>query len=242
MALGPSASLREKSFKAAADALYLTPSAVSHRIRDLEKHRGLKVFLRKTRAIELTATGRALLDDVEPLLISLDAAVDRATLRSTRRRLRVSAPPFFASELLIPSLASFYGLQPRVDLEVTGSQARQTEHHAPADVSIIISATPPEGVVATRLFAPRAELWTKWFAATGLPNGSGRGVIEVDLSPAAVKAAERGLGIALVPTFVCERICAAGACSGSRNRRSSPGMPTTWCAARKTAPGPRCGR
>ena len=232
-----SVAAREKSFKAAADALYLTPSAVSHRIRDLEKHLGLKVFLRKTRAIELTDAGRALLDDVEPLLTSLDAAVDRATLRSRRRTLRVSAPPFFASELLIPSLASFYGLQPRVDLEVTGTQARPTEHHAPADVSVIISATPPEGVIATRLFAPRfvaataralagvakeqgrrvferqrrivyaprADLWTKWFAATGLPNGSGRGLIEVDLLPAAVTAAERGLGIALVPTFVCER-------------------------------------
>lgn len=232
-----SVAAREKSFKAAADSLYLTPSAVSHRIRDLEKHLGLKVFLRKTRAIELTDAGRALLEDIEPLLTSLDAAVDRATTRATRRQLRVSAPPFFASELLIPSLASFYGLQPRIDLEVTGTHARPTEHHAPADVSIIISATPPEGVVATRLFAPRfvavtaraladvakeqgrrvferqrrivyaprADLWTKWFAATGLPNGSGRGVIEVDLLPAAVTAAERGLGIALVPTFVCER-------------------------------------
>ena len=232
-----SAAARQLSFKAAADALFLTPSAVSHRIRDLEKHLGQRVFVRKTRAIELTDAGRALLEDIEPLLASLDAAVDRATTRTTRRALRVAAPPFFASELLIPSLWSFYGLQPRIDLKVTGTDGRTGEHHAPADVSVVISATPPEGVVATRLFAPRfvaataralagvakeqgrrvferqrrivygprAELWTRWFAATGMPGGSGRGVIEVDLLPAAVTAAERGLGIAMVPTFVCER-------------------------------------
>ena len=104
-------------------------------------------------------------------------------------------------------------------------------------MSIVISAAPPEGLVATRLLpprfvaatarvlapvakeqgrrlferqrrivhAPRAQLWTRWFEAMGLPAGTSRGVIAVDQLPAAVAAAERGLGIALVPTFVCER-------------------------------------
>ena len=232
-----SVAARQLSFKAAADSLYLTPSAVSHRIRELEKHLGQRVFVRKTRAVELTDAGRALLADVDPLLASLDAAVDRATTRTSRITLRIAAPPFFASELLIPSLQSFYGLQPRVDLEVIGIEARPTEHRASADMSIVISAAPPEELVATRLFAPRfvaataralapvakeqgrrlferqrrivyaprAQLWTRWFEATGLPAGTSRGVIAVDQLPAAVAAAERGLGIALVPTFVCER-------------------------------------
>lgn len=232
-----SVAARELSFKAAANVLHLTPSAVSHRIRDLEKHLGQRVFVRKTRAIELTDAGRALLADVAPLLAALDAALTRATTRATRRTLRVAAPPFFASELLIPSLASFYGLQPRIDLEVSATDARVGEHRATADVSIVIGTTPPEGLVATRLFAPRfvaatsrslapvareqgrrlferqrcivfaprAPLWTRWFEATGFAGATGRGVIEVDQLPAAVIAAERGLGIALVPTFVCER-------------------------------------
>lgn len=49
-----SVAARQLSFKAAADALYVTPSAVSHRIRDLEKHLGQRLFVRKIRAIELT--------------------------------------------------------------------------------------------------------------------------------------------------------------------------------------------
>jgi LysR family glycine cleavage system transcriptional activator len=228
---------RQLSFKAAADALFVTPSAISHRIRDLEKHLGQPVFIRKTRAVELTDAGRALLEEIEPLLSGLDAAVDRAAKRARRRVLRVAAPPFLVTDLLIPSLRSFFGMQPRIDLEIVTSASRTTEHAATVDVSILIAAAPPAGQVATRLFSPRfvaatarpvamvarelgsrvfekqrriiyrhrAPLWTQWFATTGFPPARGASTLHVDTLPAAISAAELGLGIALVPTFVCER-------------------------------------
>jgi LysR family glycine cleavage system transcriptional activator len=231
-----SVAARQLSFKAAADALFVTPSAISHRIRDLEGHLGQRVFVRKTRAVELTEAGRALLSEIEPLLAGLDAALDHAASRARRRVLRVAAPPFLASDLLVPSLRSFYGLQPRTDVEVMTS-ARLGEHPAQADVSIVIAAAPPAGHVATRLFSPRfvaatappvalvarelgarvfekhrrivyrhrAELWTRWFATTGYPGARSATVLNVDSLPVAISAAEQGLGIALVPTFVCER-------------------------------------
>lgn len=232
-----SVAARQLSFKAAADALFVTPSAISHRIRDLEKHLGQRVFIRKTRAVELTDAGRALLEEIEPLLSGLDAAVDRAAKRARRRTLRVAAPPFLVTDLLIPSLRSFYGLQPRVDVEISSPSARLSEHPAQADVSVVIAAEAPVDCVATRLFSPRfvaatsrplalvarelgarvfekqrrivyrhrAELWSRWFATTGMPAARSGSVIHVDTLPAAVSAAERGLGVALVPTFVCER-------------------------------------
>ena len=232
-----SVAARLLSFKAAADALFLTPSAVSHRIADLEKHLGQRVFVRKTRSIDLTDTGRALLAEVEPLLASLDAVVERATRRAVRRVLRVVAPPFFATELLLPSLASLYGLQRRLDLKLSIANPHPAEHTSAADVSIIISREPPVGLAATRLFAPRfvaatasplalvakeqgrrvferqrrivcrprEALWAQWFEMTGYAVGGSRGLLELDQLPAAVNAADRGLGIALVPTFVCER-------------------------------------
>ncbi len=232
-----SVAARQLSFKAAADALFVTPSAISHRIRDLEKHLGQRVFIRKTRAVELTDAGRALLDEVEPLLAGLDAAVDRAGKRARRRTLRVAAPPFLVNDLLVPSLHSFYGMQPRTDVELVTTAARPTEHVAAVDVSIVIAAAPPAGQVATRLFSPRfvaatsrpvalvarelgsrvfekqrrivyrhrAELWTRWFSTTGFPLARGATTLHVDTLPAAISAAEQGLGVALVPTFVCER-------------------------------------
>jgi len=228
---------RQLSFKAAADALFVTPSAISHRIRDLERHLGQRVFIRKTRAVELTDAGRALLEEVEPLLNGLDAAVDRAAKRARRRVLRVAAPPFVVTDLLIPSLRSFYGLQPRIELEITTSAAREAGHAAQVDVAILAATAPPAGQVATRLFSPRfvaatsrpvalvarelgprvfekqrriiyrhrAELWTRWFATTGFPLARAATTLHVDTLPAAIAAAEQGLGIALVPTLVCER-------------------------------------
>jgi LysR family glycine cleavage system transcriptional activator len=237
-----SVAARQLSFKAAADALFLTPSAVSHRIRDLEGHLGQRLFVRKTRAIELTDAGRALLADVEPLLASLDAAVERATRRATRRLLRIAAPPFLSAELLIPGLPSLYGMQPRLDVQILSSDPHPTEHMAAADASIIIASAPPDGLTSTLLFAPRfvaatarplalvareegrrlferqrrivwntrSDLWASWFAATGYAQGGARGVLEVDQLPGVISAAERGLGIAMVPTFVCERRLRAG--------------------------------
>src|SRR5260370_27428400 len=54
------AAVRLNSFKAAAEALHLTPSAVSHRIRNLEKTIGGPLFTRKHRAVHITPAGRAL--------------------------------------------------------------------------------------------------------------------------------------------------------------------------------------
>jgi LysR family glycine cleavage system transcriptional activator len=232
-----SVAARALSFKAAAEALFVTPSAISHRIRDLERHLGQHVFVRKTRAVELTDAGRALLGEVEPLLAGLDAAIERAARRPRRRVLQVAVPPFLATELLIPALRSFYGMQPRIDLVISTNASRLSEHRAGADVSIVIAAAPPADLVATRLFSPRfvaatarpvalvarelgarvfekqrrivyrdrAELWTRWFATTGIAAARGASTLEVDTLPAAIAAAELGVGIALVPTFVVDR-------------------------------------
>jgi LysR family glycine cleavage system transcriptional activator len=66
---------RHLSFKFAAHELCLTPSAVSHQMRQLEMQLGTRLFVRRTRAIELTASGRRLLSAVEPLLEGLDRAL-----------------------------------------------------------------------------------------------------------------------------------------------------------------------
>ncbi len=227
---------RHLSFKAAADVLFLTPSAVSHRIKDLERDLEAPLFVRRTRAVELTATGRRLLEEIEPILGALDQAVNRVSERSARRSLRVTVPPFFASEMFIPRLSSFYGLAPRVDLHLRSDESHPTEHAGGADVSILISDREPRGVIAHRLFAPRlvaatsraralvarelgpklfqtqvlivhkdrATAWAQWAANSGFADAAPRRVIELDSMLAVARAAEQGLGIALLPTPLCE--------------------------------------
>src|SRR5574343_603251 len=83
------AAARLGSFQAAADTLHLTPSAISHRIRQLETHLGQDLFERRHRAIVLTAAGRRYLAVVRDALLRLDEA--SAVLRAPRReRLRIS--------------------------------------------------------------------------------------------------------------------------------------------------------
>jgi LysR family glycine cleavage system transcriptional activator len=224
-------SARTLSFKTAAAQMYLTPSAVSHQVRELEEHLGVKLFERKTRALELTAEGRQLLEECEPLLISIEDAVIRVSRRRQRRVLRLVLPPFFASELFIPHLAGFYAAQPDIDIQMTTTDPRPTEHPADADVSVLLLEAPPPHLVVQELFplrlvpacAPsiaaralelgarvfdeysmimqrvRREDGERWAGENGIAPPSRRRLIELDNMYAVVRAAEQGLGIALVP-------------------------------------------
>src|SRR5688572_6686787 len=80
---------RHRSFKIAADELFLTPSAVSHQMKELEDTLGVQLFERKTRSLELTTAGHTVLDEVEPLLDALDRSLAQIARRGSRRRLRV---------------------------------------------------------------------------------------------------------------------------------------------------------
>ena len=66
---------RHLNFRAAADELALTQSAVSRQIQSLEDEVGVALFLRHTRAVELTSAGAQLVRAVVPSLERIDAAV-----------------------------------------------------------------------------------------------------------------------------------------------------------------------
>jgi len=90
---------RHLSFKIAADELCLTPSAVSHQMRELETMLCTRLFERRTRSLALTPAGHRLLETVEPLLDGLDRALTQLARQDGRETLRVRAPALFANEL-----------------------------------------------------------------------------------------------------------------------------------------------
>lgn len=95
------------SFKAAALALHVTPSSVSHQIAALESYFGAALFKRGARSTVLTAEGAQLLADVSTALARLRDACARVRAGTQQRRVRVSANPFLASEILIPLIEAF---------------------------------------------------------------------------------------------------------------------------------------
>jgi LysR family transcriptional regulator, glycine cleavage system transcriptional activator len=77
------------SFQAAARQLFVTPAAVSHQVKHLEAHLGVKLFHRGNRSVELTTEGEKLAASLSELFGLLDLALDRATA-PTAAELRVS--------------------------------------------------------------------------------------------------------------------------------------------------------
>src|SRR4029079_2493613 len=95
------------SFKASAQALSLTPTAISHQIRRLETHLGASLFERLHRASRLTPAGKGLARDLQQLVAGLAQTLDR--LKSDGRlkeahTLTVSVVPSLASKWLAPRL------------------------------------------------------------------------------------------------------------------------------------------
>ena len=226
---------RHCSFKIAADELFLTPSAVSHQMKELEETLGVRLFERKTRALELTTAGHTLHDEVAPLLDALDRSLTQFTRRHRRKSLRIQLPPFFASELFVPRLATFCTAHPDIDIQIDTSDPHPTLHPPTSDVSVILADAPPPGMNASKLFSlklaavcakeqapevvrlgrevfrqtalivhrPRPFAWANWAQEVGLDAPEPKNIIELDSMFAVVRAAERGIGVALVPTALC---------------------------------------
>jgi len=125
LAVGPirafEAVARHLSFRAAADELYLTQSAISRQIQALEEDLGAVVFLRGTRKVELTQAGHMLLRAVDPFLERLDGAVRQVRQARGRRVVSVSTFASFATLWLIPRLEEFQHAHPEIDIRVSAT-------------------------------------------------------------------------------------------------------------------------
>ena len=141
------------SFRDTAEALFVTPSAVSHQVKSLEDALDVQLFERLTRSIELTEAGHSLYADVCPVVAELDAVIERHGRADARNVLRISVQPFFASELVVPRLSEFTELNPDIDIKLETGDESLEKHPATADVSIRIFRKAPESLVSHRLFA-----------------------------------------------------------------------------------------
>ncbi len=172
---------RHSSFKDAADRLALTPSAVSHQVKELEAQLGVTLFRRRTRAVELTVTGRQLLDDLEPALEALNDAIARtARVANSRRQLHVVMPPFFASELFAPRLQDFHDRNPNIDLQIDSRDPRPIQHSNFSDLSVVLADRAPasDELESVRLLPLRLVAVASKALAASLAGKTGRHALE----------------------------------------------------------------
>jgi len=113
------AAARHLSFKQAAHELHVTPAAVSHQIKALEDFLGQPLFLRRTRALELTEAGRAMLPKLQQGLELFAEAVASARQPQSTTRLRLVVPPSFATRWLVHRLQGFNDRHPEIELSLS---------------------------------------------------------------------------------------------------------------------------
>lgn len=143
------------SFKAAADELCVTSSAISHQIRALEDNLGVSLFERKTRAIELTTTGAEYYRKVAPLLASIDAVSTEIRRGQMKTVLRVQMPDFFASELFVPRMAEFSTCYPEIDLRIESLPSKVSPEHISGDVVVVLTGKQTDFPTINKLFPVR---------------------------------------------------------------------------------------
>ena len=218
---------RLRSVTLTADDMCVTPSAVSHRVKQLEQILGTQLFGRAD--FSLTTDGSAYLAHVREGLKALQRFPGGAALAVGKRRLKLAVTPTFARAILIPRLRQFTEAYPEIDLalqvsipllDVVAEDAdlmvrfgaghyADVEHVEIARDVVTPLASPafvrehgpferPEDLEGTPLLRSPLEPWRTWFAATGLPWPEPQEGSQFNDVGLMCDAAAAGMGVALV--------------------------------------------
>ena len=126
---------RLASFKAAAEELNVTPTAISHQIRALEEKLGTLLFERKVRAISLTLEGEKLALVTGQCFGQISSVLEEISDKQTL--LTVSTTSSFAAQWLVPKLESFRRLHADIRVVLkTGEELDDLDKDRRIDLSI----------------------------------------------------------------------------------------------------------
>lgn len=145
------AAARLLSFRKAAEELSVTPTAISHQIRLLERYCGQALFQRQPRPLQLTTAGAQLMPVVRDAFLSISDELARLTPHSRVGHLRVTTTSAFAARWLLPRLESWRAEAPGSTLDVVGTDVVLNLRTGEVDVAIRYSRRPPTDGVAVEL-------------------------------------------------------------------------------------------
>ena len=154
---------RHLNFRAAAEELSLTQSAISRQIQALEEEVGVALFMRHTRSVELTGAGSQLLRATLPSLERIDNTVRQIRHTAGRKSVAITTWASFASMWLIPRLEAFQTQYPDIDIRIDATDARVDPDNSDVDLALRYSHHDNVPENAVRLFGeqvtPVASPW-----------------------------------------------------------------------------------
>jgi DNA-binding transcriptional LysR family regulator len=144
-----------RSFSAAARALDVSPSALSHSMRGLEARLDVRLLNRTTRSVALTEAGEQLLRRVQPAIADIDDAVDQVASRRNRPSgsIRITASESGARPLIQHVLPPFLAEYPEIAIEFVLDTRLVDIVAAGFDAGIRVRDDVPRDMIAVR-FGP----------------------------------------------------------------------------------------
>jgi len=146
------AAARHLSFKAAADELAVTPTAISHQIKLLQNYCGRPLFRRRPRPLALTDAGAHLFPVIRDGLDSFADALSAVHELALERSLKVTTTNAFASRWLVPRLPLWREVHPGISLEIIGTDRVLDLKGSECDIAIRWTSDPPASLAARKLF------------------------------------------------------------------------------------------
>jgi DNA-binding transcriptional LysR family regulator len=146
----------KRNFTAAAQALRVSPSAISKMIRQLETRLGVTLLTRTTRTTSLTEAGERFLSQAGPALELILAAMEDAGSLAEKPagRLRLNAPQMIYPNFLKEVVSSFSRKYPDVTVEIFFENAATDVFERGFDAGIRVSDILAKDMVALKLFGP----------------------------------------------------------------------------------------
>ena len=152
---GFEAAARHLSFTKAGEELFLTQSAVSRQIKELEEQLGVELFHRRHRALALTEAGQQFYAAAAQVLTTMRTATSRLRAQAGRKTLSVTTTNSFAALWLIPRLAGFTRTHLDVEVKITAETRVQDLERDGLDIAIRHGPASLAGPNAIRLFGER---------------------------------------------------------------------------------------
>ncbi|MBS61789.1 LysR substrate-binding domain-containing protein [Salinisphaera sp.] len=141
---------QQLSFKRAAEALCVTPSAVSQQIQQLEDFVGKPLFVRHNRSLVLTDDGEQYLTQIQPHLNGLRKATN-ALRKEQTTKLRVSVMPPVANRILLPNLEEFQRIHQHVELQIDTALTNSNLLSENIDLAVRFGQPPWPGLTHEKL-------------------------------------------------------------------------------------------
>ncbi|MCE0463100.1 LysR substrate-binding domain-containing protein [Pseudomonas uvaldensis] len=125
------------SFKAAAEELSVTPTAISHQIRSLETWLGVQLFERLPRQVRLTDGGQRLFHSLHGALLEVAQSVETLRPQRSNTHLTLSTTAAFAALWLVPRLGRFYARHPNINVRLD-THCEVIDLHQDASVDLVV--------------------------------------------------------------------------------------------------------